>query len=187
MRLWADFYRIFYRNSRDRFAARCSAGLPPLSRTAGTRLDTPDKVVAYLEQINAPATPPPGNVSADEFDPERILRVFADHGVDCLILGGFGAQAHGAHRQTLDIAVVPRSTDSNLERLASALRDLGARLRVGGLTDDEARALPVTIDTATLRSFVSSTWMTDAGPLDVLGDLPVAGGASRPPPRRAPG
>jgi hypothetical protein len=115
-------------------------------------------------------------VPADEFDPERILRVFADHGVDCLIVGGFGAQAHGAHRQTLDIDVIPRSTEANLERLAAALRDLGARLRVGGLTDDEARALPVTVDAATLRSFVSSTWMTDAGPVDVLGDLPVAGG-----------
>jgi len=109
-------------------------------------------------------------VPADEFDPERILRVLADHGVDCLIVGGFGAQAHGAHRQTLDIDVVPRGTDANLERLAAALRDLGARLRVGGLTDDEARALPVTVDAATLRSFVSSTWMTDAGPVDVLGD-----------------
>jgi hypothetical protein len=49
-------------------------------------------------------------VPADEFDPERILRVLADHGVDCLIVGGFGAQAHGAHRQTLDIDVVPRGT-----------------------------------------------------------------------------
>lgn len=87
-----------------------------------------------------------------------------------------GAQAHGAHRQTLDIDVVPRSTDENLQRLAAALRELGARLRVGGMSDDEARQLPVTVDAATLRSFVSSTWMTDAGPVDVLGDLPVVGG-----------
>lgn len=28
----------------------------------------------------------------------------------------------------------------------------------------------------TLRRFVSSTWTTDAGPADVLGDLPVARG-----------
>jgi hypothetical protein len=118
-------------------------------------------------------------VPADEFDPERILRVFADHGVECLIVGGFGLQFYGAHRQTLDIHVIPHSTDANLERLATALRELGARLRVGGLTDDEACALPVTVDAATLRSFVSSTWMTDAGPIDVLGDLPVAGGDAR--------
>lgn len=111
-----------------------------------------------------------------EFDPERILTVFARHGVACLIVGGFAAQAHGAHRQTLDIDVVPRRTDVNLERLAAALRELGARLRVGGMTDEEARQLPVIVDAATLKGFGSSTWTTDAGPVDVLGELPVAGG-----------
>ena len=44
-----------------------------------------------------------------------------------------------------------------------------ARLRVGGMTDDEARQLPVQLDAGTFRSFGSSTWMTDAGPIDVLG------------------
>ena len=63
-----------------------------------------------------------------------------------------------------------------MERLAAALRELGARLRVGGMSDEAARKLPVIVDAATLRSFVSSTWSTDAGPADVLGDLPAAGG-----------
>ena len=44
------------------------------------------------------------------------------------------------------------------------------------MTDDEARQLPMTVDAETLRSFGSSTWATDAGPVDVLGELPVAGG-----------
>ena len=43
------------------------------------------------------------------------------------------------------------------------------------MTDEEARQLPVSLDAATLRSFGSSTWTTDAGPLDVLHDLPVTG------------
>ena len=34
----------------------------------------------------------------------------------------------------------------------------------------------MTIDAATLRAFGSTTWTTDAGPLDVLRELPVAGG-----------
>jgi hypothetical protein len=34
----------------------------------------------------------------------------------------------------------------------------------------------VTVDAATLRSFGSSAWTTDAGPVDVLGDLAVTGG-----------
>jgi hypothetical protein len=118
-------------------------------------------------------------VLADEhirFDPERIIAVFEAHGVEYVIVGGFGAQAHGASRQTFDIDVVPRSSDDNFGRLAAALRELGARLRVGGMSDDEARQLPVTVDAATLRSFGSSTWTTDAGPVDVLGDLAVTGG-----------
>lgn len=55
--------------------------------------------------------------------------------------------------------------------MATALIELDSRLRVGGLSDDEARQLPVTIDAETLLSFGSSTWMTDAGPLDLLVEL----------------
>ena len=114
--------------------------------------------------------------ASGKFDPERVIAALNVHGVEYVIVGGFGAQAHGARRQTFDIDVVPNSTEENLERLASVLSDLGARLRVGGMSDAEARELPVTLDAATLRSFGNSTWTTDAGPVDVLTDLPVAGG-----------
>jgi hypothetical protein len=119
-----------------------------------------------------PSTPPDGA----GFDPGRILAVLDRRGVEYVLVGGLGAQAHGAARQTFDIDVVPATTDENWNRLASALKELGARLRVGGMTDEEARQLPVVLDAATLRAFGSSTWMTDAGPLDVLRDLLVAGG-----------
>lgn len=88
-----------------------------------------------------------------------------------MLVGGFAAQAHGATRQTQDIDVLPATDDENLGRLAEVLRDLNARLLVGGLTDDESRQLPIVIDNLTLRSFGTSTWMTDAGPLDVLVEL----------------
>lgn len=39
------------------------------------------------------------------------------------------------------------------------------------MTDEEAKQLPVQLDAATLVAFGSSTWMTDAGPLDLLVDL----------------
>jgi hypothetical protein len=39
------------------------------------------------------------------------------------------------------------------------------------MSDEEARSLPVTIDAETLLNFGSSTWMTDAGPLDLLVEL----------------
>ena len=111
----------------------------------------------------------------ERFDPRRILDVLDHHRVDYVLVGGFGSQLHGARRQTFDLDVVPATTADNHERLANALRELGARLRVAGLTDDEARQLPVIIDAATLHAFGSTTWTTDAGPLDVLRELPVAG------------
>lgn len=112
----------------------------------------------------------------DAFDPGRVLAALDEHRVEYLLVGGLGAQAHGASRTTFDIDLVPATTQENWERLAAALRELGARLRVGGMTDAEARRLPVTVDALTLQRFGSSTWMTDAGPLDVLRELAVAGG-----------
>jgi hypothetical protein len=56
------------------------------------------------------------------------------------------------------------------------MRDLGARLRVDGLSDDEARALPVQVDGVMLASSELSTWRTNAGDLDVLTYLPGADG-----------
>jgi predicted nucleotidyltransferase len=44
------------------------------------------------------------------------------------------------------------------------------------MSDEEARKLPVVIDGATLAAFGSTTWATDAGPIDVLHDLPTVYG-----------
>ena len=65
-----------------------------------------------------------------------------------------------------------RRSRGNLERLASALRSLNARLRVHGLTDDEAAQLPTRIDKETLGRMEICAWRTDAGDFDVLTDLP---------------
>ena len=92
-------------------------------RLDGTRLDTPEKLIAYLERIDAAHDAAhPATCRLSDFDPGRLLPLFAARLVDYLIVGGFGAQPHGAHRQTLDIDVVPRSADVNLDRLAAALR-----------------------------------------------------------------
>jgi hypothetical protein len=115
-------------------------------------------------------------VSADTdgetFDPGRILATLDAHGVEYLMVGGLGARAHGARRPTGDIDFVPKISDANYERLAAALRELGARLRVGRMTDEEARQLPVRVDAVTLRSFGNSTWTTDGGAIDILRELP---------------
>jgi hypothetical protein len=109
-----------------------------------------------------------------------ITECFDRHGVEYLIVGGVGAQLHGATRPTNDFDSLPKTSGENLDRLGDALRELGAYLRVEGLTDEEARALPVHLDGATLARMDISTWRTDAGDLDVLTAIPTRdGGRSR--------
>ncbi|MDA2988002.1 MAG: hypothetical protein O2815_02880 [Actinomycetota bacterium] len=114
------------------------------------------------------------------FDPDRILEILDRHGVDYVLVGGVAARVYGAERATADIDCVPATDEENLQRLADALVELDARLRVGGMTDDEARKLPLRLDAATLAAFGSSTWTTDAGPLDLLVELRDPSGGRHP-------
>ncbi len=52
------------------------------------------------------------------------------------------AIAHGAVRPTSDLDCLARRSRENLERLANATREQYARLRVEGLSDEEAARLP---------------------------------------------
>lgn len=60
------------------------------------------------------------------------------------------------------------------------MRELGARLDVEGLTDEESRRLPVQLDARTLARAEITTWMTDAGGLDVLANIPDRAGTRLP-------
>ena len=55
-----------------------------------------------------------------------------------------------------------------MSRLADAMRELNARLRIAGLDDAEAALLPVTLDGPMLARMAILTWRTDAGALDIL-------------------
>jgi predicted nucleotidyltransferase len=109
-------------------------------------------------------------------DIDRILACLSRHNVEFLLVGGVAAIAYGARRPTADLDCLARRTLDNLERLAAALRELNARLRVEGLTDDEASRLPTVLDSQTLARMEISTWRTDAGDFDVLTDLPARDG-----------
>jgi hypothetical protein len=100
-----------------------------------------------------------------------LIEVLDRHQVEYLIVGGAAAVAYGAERPTEDADCVVSRDRANLVRLASALRELNARLRVAGMSDAEARRLPVQIDATSLDMAGMSTWMTDAGPFDVLAGL----------------
>jgi len=63
-------------------------------------------------------------------DAEPIIAVLNTHGVDYDVIGAFAARVHDAPvPPTLDIDFTPSTTPANLERLAGALRELGARIR----------------------------------------------------------
>jgi hypothetical protein len=114
----------------------------------------------------------PEDAGQPELDVPAVLSALQRHGVEYLLVGGLAAQVYGATRPTQDFDCLVRRGRDNLDRLSEAMRDLGARLRVDGLSDDEARALPVQVDGVTLASSELSTWRTDAGDFDVLTSLP---------------
>jgi hypothetical protein len=97
-----------------------------------------------------------------------------------VVVGGPAAGFLGASRLTEDADCVVSRERANLERLASALRELHARLRVARMSDEEAKALPIKIDGVMLETMANSTWTTDAGPFDVLAYLKDSDGRSVP-------
>lgn len=108
---------------------------------------------------------------APDLDVGLILETLDRHGVSYLVVGGIAAAIHGATRQTTDFDCLPARTEDNLTRLAAALTELGARLRVGGMTDEESKALGVVIDDVMLDRAQQTTWRSDAGDLDVLTEV----------------
>jgi len=93
-----------------------------------------------------------------------------------MFVGGAAGNLYGATRATQDVDILVRRTPENLDRVGAALRELNARLRVEGFTDEEAKALPQVWDGITLGRTGILTLQTDAGQLDVLPDIPDADG-----------
>ncbi|MGH3471457.1 MAG: hypothetical protein ACRDPG_05350 [Nocardioidaceae bacterium] len=104
-------------------------------------------------------------------DVPTLVEALDRHGVDVLVVGGVAALAYGVRRGTRDLDCLVRCEEQNLERLAAEMRELGARLRVEGLGDEEAKALPLPLDGRWLRDRELSTWRTDACNFDVLTNL----------------
>ena len=77
---------------------------------------------------------------------------------------------HGSARTTQDLDVCYARDDPNLERLADALAPLHPVLR------GAPQGLPFQLDVATLRTGLNFTLSTDAGDLDILGELTGVGG-----------
>lgn len=89
--------------------------------------------------------------------------------VDFVVIGGVAVVAHGHSRATLDLDICYARTTDNLERLAAALAPFHPTLR--GAPKD----LPFVLDVRTLRSGLNFTLSTDAGDVDLLGEVTGVG------------
>ena len=99
-----------------------------------------------------------------DFDPERVLRTLHRHDVDFVLVGGLAAVVHGSTLTTADVDIAPDRSSENLERLAAALRELGARIR----TDAEPDGVPFPVDAGFLANQPSLlNLITDAGDVDL--------------------
>ncbi|MGH3849554.1 MAG: hypothetical protein ACRDRT_07620 [Pseudonocardiaceae bacterium] len=110
-------------------------------------------------------------------DLDLLVEVLDRYQVEYILVGGGAARVLGAQRPTGDTDCLARATFDNLERLAGAMRELKARIRVEGLSDEEATQLPTIIDGRMLAAMEISTWTTEAGQFDVLTDIPERTGA----------
>jgi hypothetical protein len=104
------------------------------------------------------------------FRADRLLEHLAAHSVAFVVIGGFAAQVHGSSILTRDLDICYARDRANLERLAAALRDVGATLR--GATAD----LPFRLDAHSLANGDAFTFDTRLGALDVLASAAAFGG-----------
>lgn len=99
-----------------------------------------------------------------------LLRALAAHQVDCVIVGGFAATAHGSAFLTVDLDIVYERSAANVDRLVAALEPLSPYLR------GAPPGLPFRLDASTIARGLNFTLRTTAGDLDLLGE--VSGGGT---------
>jgi hypothetical protein len=98
------------------------------------------------------------------FQPAEVFAVLERYDVRYVLIGGLAGRAWGSPSVTRDVDVAPDRSGDNLERLAAALRELHARLRLPGHEE-----VPFQLDAESLRRGLNFTFATDAGDVDVLG------------------
>jgi hypothetical protein len=95
--------------------------------------------------------------------PEEILRILERHRVRYVVIGGVGATLHGSPLPTHDTDICPARDSANLDALAAALTELGARIRAPGVPD----GLPFACDAAFIGQMNMLNLTTFRGDLDL--------------------
>lgn len=99
------------------------------------------------------------------FQADTLLTILADTDVAFVVIGGMAAVAQGSASVTADLDICYQRQIDNYQRLSHALRPLHPRLRGAPV------GLPFVLDPPTLRAGLNFTLVTDAGDLDLLGEV----------------
>lgn len=97
------------------------------------------------------------------FDPERILKALARRRVRYVLIGAVAARLQGFPRMTAAADITPARDENNLRRLASALRDLKAKV----YTESIPEGLPFDCTAEALARARVWNLITSAGRLDI--------------------
>jgi len=92
-----------------------------------------------------------------------IVACLERHQVRYVLIGGLAAILHGSPQTTFDADICPARDDDNLAKLASALWEMGARIR----TSDAPGGLAFSCDVPFLRNVSILNLVTAFGDLDL--------------------
>jgi len=97
------------------------------------------------------------------YRPDEILAVLENHSVQYVVIGGLAAEIHGSPYITRDVDVTPARNRDNFTKLAAALKELEAKLRV----PDLETPLEVPLDERSFYQGTTWTYVTKHGNLDI--------------------
>jgi hypothetical protein len=97
------------------------------------------------------------------FDPIAVFRALADHDVAYVAIGGLAATLHGSPLTTGDLDICPAADPANLERLATALTSIDARI----WSDREPDGVPLPSDGVLLTQAKVWNLITAHGRVDL--------------------
>jgi predicted nucleotidyltransferase len=98
-----------------------------------------------------------------------LLRKLVEQNVEFVLVGGLAATFHGARRITEDLDVCVPFTLENVKKVLASLAGVNPRYR-------ERPDLPFKTDPAYYVGFKNLYLMTDAGQLDLMGEIGGIGG-----------
>lgn len=99
-----------------------------------------------------------------DFDPVSMLRILRSHEVAFVVVGGVAARLRGAPLLTQDVDITPEPGPVNMGRLATALKEMRARIR----SVPEPDGIEFPFDAGLLATKQLWTLTTEYGDLDLI-------------------